>query len=666
MAFPMYAQVILSTVSSFFDKPFTYSVPEELAAYAKIGMQVKVPFGKRAAIGYIISVSDKPEEGISGIKDIIEIRGEIPFFSGQNVKTALWLSKYYVSYVGSALKAVLPPGVSGFERPGGKKRIVLQESGQNLKAPQLSAEPIGVVAELLSLTKAGTFTGALVYKKDSVPSEQTYLMLARQLLSLGKGLILLYPDAEYLNPASKLFTAEFGTAAAVLHSSLSEKERLAEWLRIYSGEARIVLGTRAAVFAPVKDLGMIIIDREEGYAYKQETSPKYNAGEAALFIGRQTNVPVVFFSSCPTLETFYRAKSGKFRMISIHKDISDQKTLLEIVDMNKEKKSSGGIFSQKLLNNLEDVLSRKGKVLLLAGRKGHSTFLYCADCGTSVNCPNCSVPLVYSMEEKKVLCGRCGFSVGTSIVCSNCLGHRIKYAGSGTQKVETELKRLFPFAKTLRLDRDSVSKGQIGDAVVDVFSKGQANVIIGTRLAAKTVDFVDFDLIGVISADASLNSTNFRSTEETFRMLSELAQPVPAGKAPKKVVIQTYKPDHYTLHFAQTLDFEGFYQKEIEQRKASGDPPFGSLINITVSGRDNAAAEGAADKIAQRLQDFSGTKILGPSQSTVAKVRGMSRWQILIKGTELDIIKEELGRMMRGKNDRKINISVDVDPTDLG
>ena len=666
MTVPMYAQVILSTVSSFFDKPFTYSVPPEFASSAKVGMQVKVPFGKRLAVGYIISVSDKPEEGISGIKDIKEVRGEMPFFSRQSVKTALWLSKHYVSFVGSALKAVLPPGVSGFERLGGKKRIVTQESGPILRMPLPSVQPKGTVEELLALVKAGVFAGAMVFKKDSAPSEKIYLEISRHLLSSGKGLILLYPDAEYLNPAAKLFTAEFGPAAAVLHSSLSEKERLSQWLRIYSGEARIVLGTRSAVFAPVKDLGMIIIDREEGYAYKQETSPKYNAGEAALFIGRQVNVPVVFFSSCPTLETFHRAKTGEFCLFGTQEDVTDQKTLLEMVDMNKEKRFSGGIFSQKLLGSLEDVLGKKGRALLLAGRKGHSTFLYCADCGTSVNCPNCSVPLVYSMEEKKVLCGRCGFSAGTSIVCSNCLGHRIKYAGSGTQKVETELKRLFPFAKTLRLDRDSVSTGQIGDKVLDAFSKGQANVIIGTKLAAKAVEFVGFDLVGIISADAALNSTDFRSSEETFRLVSELARPVSADKKPKTVVVQTYKPDHYALSFAQTLDYEGFYQKEIEQRKVSGDPPFGSLINITVSGRDNTAAEAAADVIGQSLCDLSDAKVLGPVQSAISRVRGMSRWQILIKGTELDIIKAELGNIMHSRKDRKVNISIDVDPMELG
>ncbi len=658
----MYAQVVLSTVSSFYDKPFTYSIPSELISRAGVGMQVKVPFGKRTAIGYIISVSEKPQEGISGIKDIKEIRGDQPFFSEQSAKAAVWLSRYYVSFLGSALKSVLPPGVSGFERPGGKKRLSVQKKETGLKG-SFSLEPLkGLAAELLEPVEQGVFSGALIFKKDKAPSENIYLDLALHLFSSGKGLILLYPDAEYLMPAAKLFTAEFGPAAAVLHSSMPEKERFDEWARIYSGQAKIVLGTRSAVFAPVRDLGMIIVDREEGYAYKQETSPKYNAGEAALFIGRALAVPVVFVSSCPKIETFYKVKSGQFRLFA-SKDVSEEeKNFPEIVDMNKEKRSAGGIFSLKLTGLLEDTLAKKGKAFLLAGRKGHSTSLYCADCGTCVSCPNCSVPLVYSMETKTVSCGRCGFSTGTSVVCSNCLGHRIKYTGSGTQKIEAEIKRSFPFARTMRVDRDSFSQGQIGQTVIEEFSKGRANVLIGTRLAAKAVDLVDFDLVGIISADAALNSTDFRSAEETFRLLSGLSGPASGNNTQRKIVVQTFKPDHYALHFAQTLDYESFYEKEIEQRKLSIDPPFGGSIKVTISGRDNSAAEKTADTIAGQLREVPGVKILGPAQNAIAMVRGVSRWQILIKGNELDIIKADLSTIMHKSKDRKTSISVDVDP----
>lgn len=654
---PVYAQVVLTSASSFFDRAFTYSVPPELAGSARVGMQVKVPFGKRTAVGYIVSLSNYPEEGITGIKDIKEVRGDTPFFTEQSVKIALWLSKHYVSFIGSALKTILPPGFSGFERPKGRKRL---SSGPKpiIPAPlNASASLDGAVKEILSLNSGG----ALVLKQNSVPSENIYLELARQMLVRGKGMILLYPDAEYLSPAFGIFRKEFGSAAAVLHSSMPEKDRLSEWKRISSGEAAIVLGTRAAVMAPVISLGLIVIDREEGYAYKQDTSPKYNAGAAALFRSESEKVPAVFFSSCPTPETYHRAKTGELRLIDPDKDSVGSCGKIEMIDMNKEKKAPGGVFSLKLMELLEEVLGKKGSVLLIAGRKGHSTSLCCADCGTSVKCPSCGTLLVYSMEENKVVCGRCGFFSGTSIVCANCLGTRIKFTGAGTQKVDAEIKRAFPFAGTMRIDRDSVSKGRITSKVRKAFDSGDVNVVIGTRLAAKAAEFMDFDLVGVVSADTALSGGGFRSAEETFRLLSELARSSSGKTGSRTVAVQTYNPGHYALRFAGALDLEGFYEKELEYRKAAGDPPFGQLIKVTVSGRSDSAAEISASRLASGLE-VAPAKILGPVRSRVPGSSGQARWQILIKGKDLDIIKAELGRIIRSVRDRSVRVSVDVDP----
>lgn len=651
----MYAHVVLSAASSFFDKPFVYNIPPEFLNSAKIGMQVKVPFGKRTAIGYIIDVSERAPEGIKGIKDIKEIRGNLPFFSEQNARAVAWLSKYYVSFLGSALKTVLPPGISNFERQKGKKRLMPAGPVQTSVNIKDAEAPKELTARLLDLIRENA-PAALVLK-DGASSDDIYLDLAKHLLSKNKGLILLYPDAEYLIPAIKLFKDSLGTAVGVLHSSMPEKDRLGEWLRVYSGEARIVLGTRSALFAPVKDPGMIIVDREEGYAYKQETSPKYNAREAALFVGKNFGIPVVFVSSCPTPETYHRAGSGEFKML-VEKTIPRENgTLPDIVDMNNEKRPYAGIFSRQLMDDLEDILPKKGKALLIAGRKGHSTFLYCADCGIPVTCPNCSIPLVYSMDDKKVSCGKCGFSSGTSIVCSNCLGNRIRYAGSGTQKIESEIKKRFPFVDTLRIDRDSVTKGEISSTVKRGFSERNAGVLIGTRLASKAAEMMDFDLIAVLSADSALRSGEFRSAEETFRLLSDLS-----FSRCGKIIVQTYNPGHYAFKYGASLDHEGFYEKELAQRRESKDPPFGNLIRVAVSGRDHSASESLAEMISQRLRGFPDVKVLGPAQGIDAKVRGMNRWHILIKGDDLDIIKAELSGIIKGQKDRRAVISVDVDP----
>lgn len=649
-ALPMFAQIVFPTVSSYYDKPFTYKVPPELKSSAAIGMQVKVPFGKRTAIGYIVSLSDKPPDIPAGIKEIKEIRGDSPFFSRESAKAAMWLSKYYVSFLGSALRTVLPPGASGFERPNGRKRLSLGVSPRKVPKPSEEYVPTGLTREIL---KSGEL-GMLLLGHDADHALKIYMDLARHMVSQGKGIVVLYPDAEYLLPAAKVFKDEFGVLVGVLHSAMPSIERFLEWRRIYSGEATIVLGTRAAVFAPVSRLGLIVVDREEGYGYKQETSPKYNAGTAALFRGRSEGLPVVLSSRCPLPETYHKADSGELKLI--HACNSEPKRgPIEVVDMNTEKRAPGGIFSMKLLSKIEDVLEARGKVLLIAGRRGHSTWLNCADCGTTMKCPGCSAVLVYSMDQNRVICARCGFSSGTSMVCPNCLGSRIRYSGTGAQKVDAEIKRLFATAGTLRIDRDSVSKGSIRPAVEKAFEKDGVSVLIGTHLAAKAADFIRFDLAAVLSADMHLAGGSFRSAEETFRLLYLLSA--------DNVMVQTLNPDHYAVRLAAERDLKGFYERELAQRRSSGDPPFGGLIKIAFSGTGGRAEEQASLAVT-RLQKRSGVRVLGPVPDAQEDQSGQARWQILIKGTDLDIIKEEISGIIRSLKDRRVGISVDVDPVE--
>jgi len=664
----MYAQVILSRISSFLDKPFVYEVPKELEESAKIGSQVAVPFGRTKAVGYIVEMLEKPPEQIKNIKKLIEVRSSDPLFSEESVEIAAWLSRYYVSFFGSALRMVLPPGISEFEKPRGKKRVKTEVSTENTdpvkqidpKLPEISIPAKNILARIEEDIKTKKFSQDLIFQRSyDKDLKVLYLHIARSLISSGKGIIILFPDIEYLSPAAELFTKYFGGETAVIHSSMPEKERLAQWLKVYSGESRIVLGTRTAVFAPVRDLGAIIIDREEGFAYKQETSPKYNCRQAACFIAGKKNIPVILSSSCPDIESFHDSRACGDKVFFLSEDGFDKKAgAAEVVDMNSQDKT-GGIFSKELFSAISQTLKNKGKVLLIVNRKGFSTYLICADCGNHIECPNCSVPVTYSVQEKSISCRLCGFSKGTSsLVCPNCLGHRIKYMGSGTQKIESELARFFQGIKTLRIDRDSIKKGAIYDVVYELFSKGDADVLIGTQLAAKALDLCDVDLVGVLSVDNALGRADFRSAEETFRLIYNIC----GHKNAKRVIVQTYKPEHYAIKYAASLDYEGFYDREIEQRKESGDPPFGQMISILVSGKDKDHTMGVVNDMTKPLERYDGIKVFGPVQASHAKVRGMNRWQILIKGPCLDMIKADLIGVVHALKDRQIKISIDVDP----
>jgi len=494
-----------------------------------------------------------------------------------------------------------------------------------------------------------------------------YIERIKNTLAQGRGAIVLVPELTFSSRLAADIKEEFGGTLAVIHSSIPEKKLIEQWKDIHLGKLKVVIGTRTALFAPLKDPGLIILDEEEGYAYKQEQSPKYHSREAAVFIAGQKGIPLIMGSGCPTVETFYKAAAGQYRLVRIKAGEGASSPLIEIVDMKKENRQRFGILSKSMVEAIRKVLGQGGKAVLLINRRGFAPFLVCDDCGKPVLCPNCSVSLNYHSADKSIRCLKCGFSKAVPIACPNCLSPEVRFVGTGTQKVEREIARYFPKEKVLRLDKDIADVKRSQDIVIKLFAEEDARILIGTQMALRALEAARSDLVGIVSADIALGTPDFRSAESVFEMIMEVSGRSKRINAPKKVIIQTFDPGNKVFYFAKNLDYEGFYENEISGRKESGYPPFGQLINILIFGKTPQSGRAAAEDIAERIVSLKkGIEVLGPVQTSLAKVRGRSRWQILIKGRDLDIIKDGLRQIVSdGKYRKDLRVSVDVDPISI-
>ncbi|MCX5749906.1 MAG: primosomal protein N' [Candidatus Saganbacteria bacterium] len=668
----MYAQVVLSYVSSFVDKPFTYLIPDSLTGKLQIGSQVIIPFGKRKEVGYIVGFLKELPEEIKGMKSIEDVRGNVPFFSADTVEAAKWMSQYYVSFFGSALRTMMIPGVESFENKKGKKRLEITPGPEPKRFSSFDHSEKTEPTRLAPSLPRGLASGySIVLLSGPSGSGKTafYIKSIKEALSKGLGAIILVPEISFSNQLVSAMKEEFAGKIAVIHSSVPQKELIEEWKKIYSGEFKVVLGTRTALFTPVRDLGLIIIDEEEEFTYKQEQNPKYHAREAALFIAKQKNIPVILGSGCPTVETFYKADEKKYRIIKLErkKDLPAF-PLIDIVNMREENKNKFGILSKKLVAEMRAVVEKNQKIILLINRRGFAPFLLCEECGNTIVCPNCSVSLSYHAMDKSLHCSRCGFTKTVPVVCPNCMSSDVRFIGTGTQKVEREVARYFPKLKTLRLDKDITDVKKTQDVVIKMFAEGDANILIGTQMAVRTMELTKVSLAGIVSADMALGTPDFRAAESTFQMILEVAGVSKRHNIPEKVIVQTYNADHYAFACAKGYDYERFYGKEILNRRESKYPPYGQVINLMIYGKKPASGQSVAEDIAERLISLKkGIEILGPVQTSLAKVRGRSRWQILIKGRDLDIIKDELRGIVSDPKYRKdYSISVDVDPINIG
>jgi len=660
----MFAEVILTKVSRGIDKVFHYSVPEELKDKIQVGHQVMVPFGRRKDIGYVVGFSEKAD--FPRIKNIIKITSEAPLFTEKQVELAKWLADYYNAFFIKALRLVMPPGTASREgqRPKAKgqrpeeKGETLPHQPQNVLLP--TNEQKIALESIWSAINQNKPEKILLYGVTGSGKTEVYMQAIAHVLAKGKSAIVLVPEISLTPQMVERFAERFGEQIAVLHSYLTPKKKATEWQRIQEGEARIILGARSAIFAPVKELGLVVIDEEYETSYKQEQSPRYHVREVAFFLAKQHQAVVVLGSATPAIETFYQAEKGEYKKLTLSKRI-DSRVLppVEIIDMCKDK---GFLLSDRLQEELKETLSRKEQAILFLNRRGYFTFVLCRECGYTVECPHCAISLTYHAGEQKLRCNRCGNSYPLPQSCPRCNSRSIKYFGTGTQRIEKEVADVFPDARILRYDSDAVSKRGSHETFFAAFAKGQADVLIGTQMVAKGLDIANVTLVGVVAADTSLHLPDFRSAEHTFQLLTQVAGRTGRHHLPGKVIIQTYTPNHYAIKTASNHDYETFYGAEIMNRQELGYPPFSKLVSLVISGASVAKVEQISEDIGTFLRKRV-ENVLGPAPAVIPKLRGDWRYRILLKGQDLSALRTAVRETMeKVVVPAEIRVVVDVEP----
>jgi primosomal protein N' (replication factor Y) len=498
---------------------------------------------------------------------------------------------------------------------------------------------------------------------------EVYLQAISRMMKSGKGSIVLVPEIALTPQMIERFTGRFGDNVAVLHSRLSAGERYDEWRRIVSGEALVVIGARSAVFAPFKELGLLILDEEHEHTYKQEEAPRYHAREIALWRARRHHATVVLGSATPSLESYRKAVLQEYTLCNLPERIEKRPLPpVEVVDMRQElKEGHRSIFSRALLAGLEETVKGGRQAILFLNRRGFATFVLCRECGFVMRCPSCQVSLKFHLTGEQLRCHYCDYSESYPVSCPSCSGRYIRHFGTGTQKVEEELLRFFPDIRAIRLDADTTSKKGSHQKILSSFKSGQFNVLIGTQMVAKGLDFPNVTLVGVITADTALNLPDFRAGERTFQLLTQVSGRAGRSAAGGSVVVQTYAPGHYAVVAAKTHDYQDFYSQEIQTREELGYPPFSHLVRLLLAGSEEGKVIDAAGELAALLEQHA--EVLGPSPCPIAKLRGNFRWHLLVRSEMLapllDAVDESTTVFRKSPLAGSVRVSVDVDPQSL-
>jgi primosomal protein N' (replication factor Y) len=444
--------------------------------------------------------------------------------------------------------------------------------------------------------------------------------------------LILVPEIALTPLITRRFEARFPGKVAVIHSAINRSERYHEWLRIASGDTPVVIGARSALFAPLPNIGLVVVDEEHDGSYKQEEKPRYSGRDAALVRAKLEGCPVVLGSATPSLESYHNAETGRYRLLRMTKRPETRPMpVVEIIDLKKEQGS--GFLSNRLLESLNAAFERGEQGILLINRRGYAHYLLCPDCGEVPFCPKCSVSLTYSKRSNMIRCHYCDLHRPAPNVCPKCGGLGLKPVGFGTERFEEMLGDIFPNRRIGRLDSDSTSRRGSLSKLLDDFSAGKMDLLVGTQIVAKGHDFPNVTVIGILLAETSLHFPDFRSSERTFQLLMQVAGRAGRADRPGKVVLQTFRPDHYAVTATLKHDYEGFYQTECEIRRAFGYPPFGRVALVRITGKDEGRAEGVAESVAQALRKLvaQGVHVLGPSPAPLKMVREEFRWNVMIK-----------------------------------
>jgi primosomal protein N' (replication factor Y) len=535
--------------------------------------------------------------------------------------------------------------------------------------PELTSHQEAVLNEILRGIHSKRFSPFLIHGVTGSGKTEVYLRAIEEVMNQGREAIVLVPEISLTPQLLSRFKDRFGENLSLLHSGLGRGERYDQWRRIWKGEVKIALGARSAIFAPFRNLGIIVVDEEHDPSYKQEEKLKYHARDLAVVRAKQDEVTLLLGSATPSLESFHNAERGKFHLLSLPERIEGKPLpRVEVVDMKRE----GGLLSERVRAALQKNIEDKRQSLLFLNRRGFANFILCPDCGLTFKCPNCSVTLTYHLRDRSLRCHYCDYRIPAPGDCPQCRGHRLRGVGIGTERLEQEINLIFPEARVSRMDRDTTSRRRAHQQILKGLESGSIDILVGTQMIVKGHDFPNVTFVGVVSADTALHFPDFRSSERTFQLLTQVAGRAGRGEVFGEVVIQTYNPDHYTILKAKDHDFIGFYQEESQFRKALDYPPFSRLINFRLTGNSEKRTKAAAEEVGKigksllKTRYRKGIEILGPSAAPFAKMKGKFRWQMLAKGKSSQLLHQfaqELALLAEDYTKGKgVNLDIDVDP----
>lgn len=667
----MYANILFPINA----EAFTYLIPEKLRSAIKTGSRVLAPFRRKDTVGIVVALGSKPPvsslreemgEQISGkaivLKPIKSLLDEEPFVPHSLLQVVKWVGHYYMSTSGLALKNAVP---SAFftGRKAGTSRVASHDAIKKPKKIDLTSEQRRAL-DAINRADNGVF---LLHGVTGSGKTEVYIRAIKSLPE-GRKAIVLVPEIAVTTQVIERFRSSFRDDVVLFHSGLSVGERITSWQKMRQGNARVVIGVRSAVFAPLENLGLIIVDEEQEASYKQFEGLRYNARDVALARAKLEGFKIILGTATPSLETFYAAKKGKFKYIEIKHRIEKRPLpCVEIVDMTKADRQSFSL-STRLLRALQENMSGGHQSLIMLNRRGYSPFFMCTDCGHTHKCPACSITLIYHKDTNALKCHYCGSYLQPKTTCPNCGGARVTCLGTGTQRVEEELQRLIPGLSFQRMDRDTTRKKLAHYRIVKQMEEKKIDMLLGTQMVAKGHDFPDVTLSAVVSADIALNLPDFRSAERAFQLFTQLAGRAGRGDVSGKAIIQTYEPEHYAFQYIRHHDYKGFYKKEIELRKELNYPPFSRFLRIVLSFRTKDAADRIMKSATKRTGkiDESGIDILGPAPAPIEKIRNFWRWHLILKGRNAKSLRQAASRILEQIKDiRGIKVDVDVDPINL-
>ncbi|PAK44659.1 primosomal protein N' [Peribacillus simplex] len=510
----------------------------------------------------------------------------------------------------------------------------------------------------------------LLYGVTGSGKTEVYLQAIASVIEKGKEAIMLVPEISLTPQTVKRFKERFGEQVAVMHSGLSVGEKYDEWRKIHRKEVKVVVGARSAVFAPFENLGLVIIDEEHESSYKQEETPRYHARDVAIERAKSYGCPVILGSATPTLESFARAKKNVYKLLTLSQRMNKNALpAVDIVDMREELRTGNrSMFSELLFTKLKDRLEKGEQTVLMLNKRGHSSFVMCRSCGLVINCPNCDISLTYHRFNDIMKCHYCGFEEGMPSVCPECDSEHIRFFGTGTQKVEEELAKILPEARVIRMDVDTTSKKGSHERLLNAFGEGKADILLGTQMIAKGLDFPNITLVGVLSADTMLHLPDFRSSEKTFQLLTQVSGRAGRHQLPGEVVIQTYTPEHYSIELSALQDYDAFYEREMYLRRQSHYPPYYYVVLITVSHEDLMKTVSVTEKITNYLGSRLNrdSVVLGPVASPISRINNRYRYQCLIKYKREPDLNQHLRTLLehyqKETAQNHLQISIDLNP----